>query len=117
MIGVGRMGTQHARAYVLNPKTEIVTAADSDPENLELFHQRFGVPVYSDYHEMLRIENIDIAAPILPVSANPSIPQAITTSMSVNVFCLSVQFFIVFCCIPFSGRGCLQSLYNLPVSS
>jgi predicted dehydrogenase len=73
MIGVGRKGTSHARAYVLNPKTEVVAAADPDPENLELFRQRFGVPVYSDYHEMLRVENIDIAAPILPVSANPQV--------------------------------------------
>lgn len=73
MIGVGRMGTQHARAYHLNPKTEVVAAADPDPENLELFRQRFNVPVYNSYHEMLRLENIDIAAPILPVSANPQV--------------------------------------------
>ena len=71
MIGVGRMGSNHARAYVVNPKTELVAAADSDPENLELFQRRFGVNVYSDYHEMLAEEGLDIAGPVLPVSVNP----------------------------------------------
>ena len=71
MIGVGRMGTNHARAYVVNPKTELVAAADRDPENLELFRRRFGVKVYDDYHDMLAAEDLDIAAPVLPVSANP----------------------------------------------
>ena len=47
------MGSNHARAYVVNPKIELVAAADTDPENLELFQRRFGVNVYSDYHEML----------------------------------------------------------------
>ena len=71
IIGVGRMGSNHARAYVVNPKTELVAAADTDPENLELFQRRFGVNVYGDYHEMLAKERLDIAAPVLPVSVNP----------------------------------------------
>ena len=71
IIGVGRMGSNHARAYMVNPKTELVAAADTDPENLELFQRRFGVNAYSDYHEMLAKERLDIAAPVLPVSVNP----------------------------------------------
>ena len=63
VIGCGRKGTSHARAYDLNPATEVVAAADTDPENLELFCERFGVPGYADYGEMLRRESIDIAAP------------------------------------------------------
>ena len=42
VIGCGRKGTEHARAYVLNPRAEVVAAADSDPENLSLFGERFG---------------------------------------------------------------------------
>ena len=70
MIGCGRKGTQHARAWSLAPGAEVVAGADTDTENLELFRRRFGVPVYADYREMLRNERIDIAAPILPVRAN-----------------------------------------------
>ncbi len=70
IIGGGRQGTTHARAYYLNPSTEVVAVADTDPENLELFCKRFDVPGYSSYEEMLRRERIDISAPVLPVRAN-----------------------------------------------
>ena len=73
MIGIGRKGAQHARAYRIDPRTQIVAAADTDEENLEVFRKRFGVPGYADYHEMLKKESIDIAAPILPVGPNPSV--------------------------------------------
>jgi predicted dehydrogenase len=73
LIGVGRKGTQHARAYMLDERTEVVAVADSDPENLQLFERRTGVPGYADFREMLEKEAIDIAAPILPVSANPEV--------------------------------------------
>jgi len=74
MIGVGRKGTQHARGYELHPRCEIVAAADPDPANLELFQKRFGISaVYDDYNDMLAKEQIDIAAPILPVSVNPEV--------------------------------------------
>ena len=49
VIGCGRKGTEHARAYVLNPRAEVVAAADSDPENLSLFGERFGVPTYANF--------------------------------------------------------------------
>ena len=73
MIGIGRKGAQHARAYRIDPRTEIVAAADTDEENLEVFSKRFGVRGYIDYREMLRKESIDIAAPILPVGPNPTV--------------------------------------------
>ena len=73
LIGAGRKGTQHARAYVLNPHTEVVAVADTDAENLELFTSRFGVPGYADYRQMLAQEALDIAAPILPVRYNTEV--------------------------------------------
>ena len=73
VIGCGRKGTQHGRAYHLNPMTEVVAAADTDSENLELFCKRFNVPGYTSYQEMLKKEKIDIAAPILPVKSNPAV--------------------------------------------
>ena len=32
VIGCGRKVTEHARAYVLNPRAEVVAAADSDAD-------------------------------------------------------------------------------------
>ncbi len=76
VIGGGRKGTQHARAYALNPSTEVVAIADNDQENLDLFCSRFKVPGYSDYREMLSKERIEIAAPVLPVKPNPDVVLA-----------------------------------------
>ena len=73
LIGCGRKGGQHGRAYALNPLTEIVALADTDEENLELYCKFFQAPGYVDYREMLEKERIDIAAPILPVAPNPGV--------------------------------------------
>jgi len=88
MIGVGRKGTGHANGYAHHPLTEIVAAADPDPDNLALFSKRFGVTAtYSDYREMLAKENIDIAAPILPVSVNPEIVIGCAEAGVKAIFC------------------------------
>ncbi len=72
-IGCGRQGTVQMRAFNLHPMTEVVAAADPDPENLEVFCQRFNVPGYSSYEEMLNKEPIDIAGAVLPVSPNAEV--------------------------------------------
>ena len=88
VIGCGRKGTSHARAYDLNPLTEVVAAADPDPANLQLFARRFGLTAaYSSYGEMLAKEQIDIAAPILPVSANPDAVVACAKAGVKAIFC------------------------------
>ena len=85
MIGIGRKGAQHARAYRIDPRTQIVAAADTDEENLEIFCKRFGVPGYTDYKEMLAKENVAIAAPILPVGPHPSTVIGCAEAGVVNV--------------------------------
>jgi predicted dehydrogenase len=87
IIGCGRKGTQHARAWNLNPKAEVVAAADTDAENLELFRRRFDVPVYSDYREMMNNHGIDIAAPILPVKTNADVVLECTEFDIRGIFC------------------------------
>ena len=72
-IGCGRKGTVHSRSYDLDPRATIVAGADTDQENLDLFCERFNVPGYSSYEEMIEKESIDIALPILPVQPNPEI--------------------------------------------
>ena len=73
LIGCGRKGTVHARSYDLDPRAEIVAGADPDRENLHLFCERFDVPGYADFEEMLAAEQIDIALAILPVQPNPEV--------------------------------------------
>ena len=74
VIGAGLKGTQHARAYQLDPRTEVVAVAESDPEVRELFRERFGLERgFTDCRGMLANEDIDIAAPILPSVVNPEV--------------------------------------------
>ncbi len=87
VIGGGRQGTVHARAYVCNPRTEVVAVADSDEEVQRLFCDRFGTPGYTDYNEMLAHESIDIAAIVLPVRANPNAVVASAKSGVRAIFC------------------------------
>ena len=87
LIGCGRKGTGHANGYRSHPLTEVVAAADTDPENLALFCDRFDVPGYADYEEMLEAERIDIAAPILPTSANPEVVLRCADAGVKAIFC------------------------------
>ena len=88
VIGAGLKGTQHARAYQLDPRTEVVAVAEKDPEVLDLFRRRFGLERgYTDYREMLANEPIDIAAPILPSTVIPEVVMASVEAGVKGVFC------------------------------
>ena len=73
IIGCGRKGHGHARGFEGNPRTEIAAAAEPDHANLEIFLDRFPVKGYGDYRKLLVQEDLDIAAPILPVKSNPQV--------------------------------------------
>jgi len=87
IIGGGRQGTHAARAYHLHSRTEVAAVADTDQENLELFCERFAVPGYTTYEEMLAKEDPDIGAPILPVKANPDAVVACARAGVKGIFC------------------------------
>lgn len=87
IIGGGRMGTHHARAYALNPATEVVAVADNDNENCQLFSDRFGAMAYSSYDDMLSNEELDIVGAILPVKAHADAVVAAAGAGAKAVFC------------------------------
>ncbi len=76
-----------ARAFVLHPSTEVVAVADSDAENRALFQDRFGVPGYGTYDEMLKREQPDIVLAALPVKANADAVVAAARAGVKVVFC------------------------------
>ena len=81
------MGTHHARAYTLNPATEVVAVADTDEENRQLFAGRFQAQPYDRYEQMLAAERFDIVGVILPVKANADAVVAAAQSGARAVFC------------------------------
>ncbi|MBM3933216.1 MAG: Gfo/Idh/MocA family oxidoreductase [SAR202 cluster bacterium] len=87
LIGAGHMGIQHARAYAMHPRCEVVAIADTDPENLAVATRWFKCAGYSSYDELFKKDKIDIALPILPVRANAGAVVAAAKAGVKAVFC------------------------------
>lgn len=61
LIGCGRVATRHANAYTAIESTELVAAAESDPERRLKFDETYGiVGLYENYRDMLVDEELDI---------------------------------------------------------
>ena len=89
MIGCGLMGTEHTDGYVLNPRIELVAAADPNPDNLSRFGERFGIPPesrYADYRDLLARERIEIAGIVTPVKVTHDAVLAATAAGVKAVF-------------------------------
>src|SRR6266540_1030899 len=65
ILATGRIARAHARGYQMVPRTEVVAAADVNPEALAGFGDEFGVPAehrYADYRDLLAREQPDIVS-------------------------------------------------------
>lgn len=61
IIGCGRVATRHASAYTAIESTELVAAAESDPEHRLTFDETYSIAsLYENYREMLANEELDI---------------------------------------------------------
>ena len=61
IIGCGRIAARHANAYTAIKSTELVAAAEPDPERRLKFDETFGIAtLYENYREMLANEELDI---------------------------------------------------------
>lgn len=61
IIGCGRVAARHANAYVAIESTELVAAAEPDPEHRLKFDETYSiVGFYENYREMLATEDLDI---------------------------------------------------------
>jgi len=59
IIGVGQIGKSHLRKYKEIPEAKIVAVADIREDEAQRVAQEFGIPnVYTDYHELLRRDDI-----------------------------------------------------------
>ena len=54
VIGVGSMGFNHLRVYSELEGVQLVGVSDVNPERLKAITDRFAVPTYSDYRELVR---------------------------------------------------------------
>ena len=64
MIGVGRMGEYHCGAYTEIHYVDLVGIADTNKERLKEISERYDVPGYTDYRELLdKVDVVSVAVP------------------------------------------------------
>ena len=66
VIGVGRMGSQHARCLAEMDEACLLAVADPEEPRAETVAQRFGCHAYSDYRKMLTVERPDAVIAAVP---------------------------------------------------
>ena len=66
VIGLGQMGTHHARIYKKNPMLELAAICESNDRRREEAKAEFNCKAYSDYHELLADPEIDAVSIVLP---------------------------------------------------
>ena len=78
LIGAGRMGKvfAHTLAFTVS-EVELAAVADTDPKTSQEVAARFGVKHhYTDYHELLKREDIDVVVIVTPTSTHAEIIKA-----------------------------------------
>lgn len=66
VIGVGRMGRQHARVYTRLPGVELVAVADGDENTGRAVAKEFGASYFPDYRDLLSAAAPDIISVAVP---------------------------------------------------
>jgi predicted dehydrogenase len=60
IIGCGRVAPRHAQSILQSPGAELVAVADIVESRARNFQREYGAEVYTDYHEMLKRDDLDV---------------------------------------------------------
>jgi UDP-N-acetyl-2-amino-2-deoxyglucuronate dehydrogenase len=71
LIGCGRIAKNHARPLQEIAGARLVAAADVAPDRAKAFGDAYKVPVYANYHDMLRKEEADVVCILTPSGMHP----------------------------------------------
>lgn len=66
IIGCGKVGDLHARAYATLPDSEFKAVCDTDIDRANAFAVRYGVHCYTDVDIMIQTERLDVASVCTP---------------------------------------------------
>lgn len=73
VIGVGSMGFNHLRVYSELDQAEVVGAADVREDQLKYIAERFSIPTYTDYRELLEKEKPEAVSVTVPTSEHETV--------------------------------------------
>ncbi len=80
VIGAGAMGRHHARVYTELPQSTLVAVADTSTERTDPIASKYGVPAYTDYQEMLDIEQPQAVTVAVPTSLHREVAEDVLKS-------------------------------------
>ena len=74
VVGVGQMGQYHVGIYSELHNVELVGVADTDGQRSAYVAGKYGVPWYTDYHDL--IDKVDVVSIAVPTSLHYPVAQA-----------------------------------------
>ena len=86
LIGLGGVAEAHLEGYRQVEMIEVVAGSEIQPERLEKMARKWGLKGYSDYREMLALENLDVACVLTPARSHREITQRVA-ACGVHVLC------------------------------
>lgn len=69
VIGVGMIGSLHARAYREHPSTTLVAVADTDGNRAHAVGEELGAAAYDDWRDLIDREDVDLVSIATPEAA------------------------------------------------
>ena len=85
LIGCGRIAKNHAQPLTEIAGATLVAVCDQIPERASAYADRYGVPAYENYHDMLLKEQIDVVGILTPSGMHPTHAMDIMQRYGVHV--------------------------------
>ena len=76
VIGVGSMGSRHARIYAARAETELMAVVSATEATSERVAHEYGCAAYTDYQEMLTAEKPDVVSVAVPTVMHLNVARA-----------------------------------------
>ncbi len=76
VIGLGSMGSNHARVYAELADVDLVSVADIEPKLGDAAAAKHGCRAYTDYHQMLEREQPDVVSIVVPTALHEQVGLA-----------------------------------------
>ena len=77
VIGVGSMGSRHARIYAALPETDLVAVVSATEATSIRVAAQYGGKAYTDYREMLAVEQPDVVSVAVPTVLHLEVATAV----------------------------------------
>jgi len=71
IVGCGRIAGNHLEAVRELPRARLVGVCDLIPDRAQAYGERYGLPWYRDYHELLTREEADVVCLLTPSGMHP----------------------------------------------